>query len=81
MRAILSATAALMMSILMKDTIIKKVKFMNMKCLRDVAFVMGDNRNHSTDSRVIGYVPYDEIVGRVLFRFAAGNDEGIGKVD
>mgnify|MGYP005831083085 FL=1 len=44
-------------------------------------FVMGDNRNHSTDSRVIGYVPYDEIVGRVLFRFAAGNDEGIGKVD
>ena len=44
-------------------------------------FVMGDNRNHSTDSRVIGYVPYDEIVGRVLFRFAAGNDEGVGKVD
>ena len=37
MRAILSATAALMTSILMKDTIIKKVKFMNMKCLRDVA--------------------------------------------
>ena len=35
--AILSATAALMTSILMKDTIIKKVKFMNMKCLRDVA--------------------------------------------
>ena len=79
MRAILSATAALMMSILMKDTIIKKKKFMNMKCLRDVA--LGDNRNHSTDSRVIGYVPYDEIVGRVLFRFAAGNDEGVGKVD
>jgi len=26
-------------------------------------------------------VPYDEIVGRVLFRFAAGNDEGVGKVD
>ena len=42
---------------------------------------MGDNRYHSRDSRVIGYVPYDEIVGRVLFRFAAGNDEGIGKVD
>ena len=31
--------------------------------------------------RVIGYVPYDEIIGRVLFRFAAGNDEGVGKVD
>lgn len=30
-------TVALMTSILMKDTITKKVKFMNMKCLRDVA--------------------------------------------
>lgn len=32
-------------------------------------FVMGDNRNHSVDSRVIGYVDFDsQVVGRVFFK-------------
>ena len=33
-------------------------------------FVMGDNRLHSTDSRVeraVGYVPYDDIVGQAFW--------------
>ena len=29
-------------------------------------FVMGDNRNHSTDSRVIGPVPVDHIIGKMI---------------
>lgn len=32
-------------------------------------FVMGDNRNKSVDSRMIGYIDFDdEVVGRVFFK-------------
>ena len=32
-------------------------------------FIMGDNRNHSVDSRIIGYVDFDgEVVGKVFFK-------------
>ena len=32
-------------------------------------FVMGDNRNHSTDGRVIGPIEKERIVGRAVWRF------------
>ena len=32
-------------------------------------FVMGDNRNHSSDGRFIGPVPIDHILGKVAFDF------------
>jgi signal peptidase I len=35
----------------------------------DEYFIMGDNRNHSSDSRMIGPVKKDEMYGKVVFDF------------
>lgn len=43
-------------------------------------FVMGDNRNHSTDSRMIGCVPKSEIGGRAVFRFYSEKAK-LGKIN
>ncbi len=43
-------------------------------------FVMGDNRDHSTDSRAFGFIPKSEIVGRVIFR-AYSRSAGTGRVE
>ena len=36
---------------------------------KDCVFVMGDNRNHSTDGRVIGPINKKTIIGRAVWRF------------
>ena len=36
---------------------------------KDTVFVMGDNREHSIDSRTYGVVGIDEIYGKVILRF------------
>jgi len=40
-------------------------------------FVMGDNRDHSNDSRTFGPVPIDNIVGRAWLSYWPLNDAGI----
>ncbi len=35
-------------------------------------WVMGDNRNHSTDSRVIGAVPVENVIGTLKFKIKSG---------
>lgn len=43
----------------------------------DAYFVMGDNRNHSKDSRSFNAVPFDHIVGQVIFRYWPPSNFGV----
>ena len=46
--------------------------------LEDHVFAVGDNRNHSSDSRdvLIGQIPEDQVIGKALFRIFPFNKIG-----
>ncbi|MEZ0481747.1 signal peptidase I [Planococcus sp. SSTMD024] len=42
----------------------------------DCYYVLGDNRGNSTDSRVLGFIQEQDVIGEVKFRFAPLRDFG-----
>ncbi len=46
---------------------------------KDKVFVLGDNRNHSSDSRVFGQLDENEIMGKVIFRVQPIESAGVIK--
>ena len=42
----------------------------------DSLWVMGDNRNNSMDSHIWGFLPYEKVIGRAIFRYWPLNNIG-----
>lgn len=51
---------------------IDKIKF-----TEDYIWISGDNMLCTTDSRTLGFIPKDKIIGRVIFRWFSSDEDGV----
>ncbi|MEI5992313.1 signal peptidase I [Enterococcus termitis] len=63
------------MTVTLEGPVIKELKGLE-KIPKNSYFVMGDNRNHSNDSRSFGLVSIDQIEGVAFFRYYPVNRIG-----
>jgi len=57
-----------------EQTLVGKSEFSDITLADNQFFLMGDNRNHSRDSREIGVVGKDRIISRIWFRLLPVNE-------
>jgi signal peptidase I len=57
----------------------KKYDFGEIKIEKDKIFVLGDNRYNSKDSRFIGQLPKENVLGKVLYIYNTDNINRIGE--
>lgn len=59
-----------------KNVITKEKYFNDVIVPKGMVYVLGDNRNNSTDSRTFGCIPLDKVEGKVTFRYLPFKDFG-----
>jgi signal peptidase I len=67
----------------LEEPYIAEPPFYNMRTVtvpQGYYWMMGDNRNHSNDSHVWGFLPQQNVIGKAVFRFFPLGDR-LGAID
>jgi signal peptidase I len=68
--------------LLVKKIFINGEEVSNYTFKQDYYWMMGDNRQNSQDARMWGYVPFDHVVGKPVFKWMSidGVELGLGNI-
>ena len=59
----------------------KKINLGPLQVPSEMLFVLGDNRDNSNDSRYWGFVPTEDVVGKVKMIIMSDDEKRIGKIE